>query len=415
MTIMYYNYLVINFTILFRRKAMENNEQNNHKFEPNSKYFTISVYVICIIAIAALIIKSIIDWKVTVSVIRRLLIIMAPFLIGIFIAFLLNPMVVWFQTILFTQIIKLKFPRLKKALSITLTYVCVIGLIAVLMVYIIPQISISLIELTNLMNTAYNNVLNFMNNFETEHPDWNMIDFDALNQMINNALPQLISQITNITTNLIPFLYTTSIKLVKWVLNIIIAVIVSAYILIDKENLIYNLKRFVYAILPSKGSAPVIQVMRESIHIFNSFIFGKTVDSLIIGLICYIAMITLQLKYAILISAIVGVTNMIPYFGPFIGGAIGAVILLIASPIKSIIFVVLILVLQQFDGLYLGPKILGESTGLKPLWVIFGITVGGSLFGIIGMFLGVPAVAVLSYIFNMYVTYTLNKKKIKVK
>lgn len=414
MTIMYYNYLVIDLTI-FRRKAMENNEQNNHKFEPNSKYFTISVYVICIIAIAALIIKSIIDWKVTVNVIRRLLIIMAPFLIGIFIAFLLNPMVVWFQTILFTQIIKLKFPRLKKALSITLTYVCVIGLIAVLMVYIIPQISISLIELTNLMNTAYNNVLNFMNNFETEHPDWNMIDFDALNQMINNALPQLISQITNITTNLIPFLYTTSIKLVKWVLNIIIAVIVSAYILIDKENLIYNLKRFVYAILPSKGSAPVIQVMRESIHIFNSFIFGKTVDSLIIGLICYIAMITLQLKYAILISAIVGVTNMIPYFGPFIGGAIGAVILLIASPIKSIIFVVLILVLQQFDGLYLGPKILGESTGLKPLWVIFGITVGGSLFGIIGMFLGVPAVAVLSYIFNMYVTYTLNKKKIKVK
>ena len=116
----------------------------------------------------------------------------------------------------------------------------------------------------------------------------------------------------------------------------------------------------------------------------------------------------------VLISVVVGITNMIPYFGPYIGGAVGFLFILIVSPFKALLFALLILVIQQFDGLYLGPKILGDKTGLKPLWVIFSITVGGSLFGVLGMFLGVPCVAVLGYILNQVVTHFLGKKNITV-
>ena len=145
-------------------------------------------------------------------------------------------------------------------------------------------------------------------------------------------------------------------------------------------------------------------------QLFSSFIIGKAIDSLIIGLLCFVIMSLCQLPYAVLISAIVGVTNMIPYFGPFIGAVPGVLIMLLVSPIKALIFAILILVLQQFDGLILGPKILGDSTGLKPLWIIFAITIGGSIAGVLGMFLGVPVIAVLRYLLNRFLQYRLEKR-----
>ena len=134
------------------------------------------------------------------------------------------------------------------------------------------------------------------------------------------------------------------------------------------------------------------------------------IDSLIIGILCLIIMSILRLPYALLMSVIVGITNMIPYFGPFIGAIPGVVMFLFINPKLSLIFAIMILVLQQFDGLYLGPKILGDLTGIKPLWVIFGVTVGGALFGVMGMFLGVPTVAVLSYLLGLILDKKLKGK-----
>ena len=122
-----------------------------------------------------------------------------------------------------------------------------------------------------------------------------------------------------------------------------------------------------------------------------------------------------SMPYALLISVIVGIINMIPYFGPFIGAVPGILILLFVQPVKALVFAIMVLCLQQFDGLILGPKILGESTGMKPLWIIFAITVGGSMFGVIGMFLGVPVVAILNYLLDLYLQFRLNKKNISEK
>ena len=148
--------------------------------------------------------------------------------------------------------------------------------------------------------------------------------------------------------------------------------------------------------------------------IFINYIIGKSFDSIIVMIICFIIMLILKLPYAVLISVIVGITNMIPYFGPYIGGVIGGVIIVIASPIKLIIFVIMIVCIQQVDGLLIGPRIIGSTTGLKPVWVVFSITVGGALFGVIGMFLGVPVFAVLSYLLNITVQHFLDKRKVTV-
>ena len=168
----------------------------------------------------------------------------------------------------------------------------------------------------------------------------------------------------------------------------------------------------IYAVSPSKKEEEVWDTIKQCNHIFNGFLIGKVIDSLIIGIICLVAMIILQLPYALLLSLIVCITNMIPYFGPIIGAVPGVLIYLFIEPRLAIVFAVLILILQQFDGLYLGPKILGDQTGIKPLWVIFGITVGGAYFGVLGMFLGVPTVAVLTYLINLIIEKKLKRKNI---
>jgi predicted PurR-regulated permease PerM len=157
-----------------------------------------------------------------------------------------------------------------------------------------------------------------------------------------------------------------------------------------------------------------MKTLSECNKIFSGFIIGKSIDSLIIGILCFILMTLFKMPYALIISAIVGVTNMIPYFGPFIGAVPGTIILLLMSPLRAFGFIILIFVLQQFDGLYLGPKILGDSTGLKPLWIIFAITLGGNLAGVLGMFFGVPIIAVIAYLANNIIERKLKSKDITI-
>ena len=212
--------------------------------------------------------------------------------------------------------------------------------------------------------------------------------------------------------SLVPQVIVTTMSVVKWVSNIIIAIIVSCYMIRDRHTLGTAMNRLLHAVVSPKRADSIIKTARTCNAIFSGFISGKTLDSFIIGVLCFIFMSILQLPYALLISLIVGITNMIPYFGPFIGAVPGAFIILLISPIKLIVYLILILVLQQFDGLYLGPKILGDSTGLRPIWIIFAITIGGAMMGFIGMFLGVPCVAVISYLMGEWIDRRLDKKEI---
>ncbi len=380
----------------------------NHKFSKNNKYYTIALYTIAVVTICSLIIRVIMNWESTSSTISHALKVLYPFLFGLLIAYFLNPLSKILDHFL-NRFFKDRHPGIRKGLSILLSYIIVLGLIITVLFYIIPQIIDSLTQITSFINSAqsgYNQFMDKVLELESTHPEW---DLSGINDAMEEIPDKIINIITKAIPTIIPTIYNTSMSLISGFLNVIIAIIVSVYMLIDKNRLIFNAKRVIYAIFGQKTGDKLLHTGSECNRIFSSFIIGKLIDSLIIGILCFIAMSILKLPYALIISVIVGVTNMIPYFGPFIGAVPGILLLLFVSFKYALIFTVLIIVLQQFDGLYLGPKILGESTGLRPLWIIFAITVGGSMAGVLGMFLGVPTLAVIAYILNYFIEKRLHK------
>lgn len=383
--------------------------EKRHHFEPNDKYFTISVYAIAVIAIGAVIIRAIFSFESLVGGIRSAFNVLMPFVIGALLAFILNPAVRKVMQFL-EKVCHVRSLKLRKLLAIAITYIIFLGFITVTIFGIVPQVANSIIELINNIPASINYIYDLLDILKEHFPS---LDIAGLEKATNDTIPTLLNTLKDFATNLIPAIYTISMYIVNWIIDIVIAIIVSVYMLSDKKQLRNSCKAMVYAFVPQKWVQILVEVLQECNNLFSSFVIGKAIDSLIIGILCFILMNIFRLPYAVLISVIVGITNMIPYFGPFIGAIPGILILLIVSPIKALVFLILILCLQQFDGLILGPKILGNSTGLRPLWIIIAITVGGTVGGVLGMFLGVPIVAFLRYLMNRLIQHRLRKKNYK--
>ena len=237
----------------------------------------------------------------------------------------------------------------------------------------------------------------------------------------NQAMEKLISW-TNSTADLIPNiervvtgLYTGVINVIAWLKNVLIGVIVMLYLLNMKELLCAQAKKIVYGVFPVTVANNVIERFRFIHQVFGGFIIGKLIDSLIIGILTFMVMSFLQMPYTLLISVIIGVTNVIPFFGPFIGAIPSALLLLLVSPKQCIWFLVMILVIQQFDGNILGPKILGNTTGLSSFWVLFSILFFGGLLGPLGMIIGVPLFAVIYRLAADFIERNLKRKKLSEK
>lgn len=341
--------------------------------------------------------------------VNKIINVLSPFLIGIFIAYLMNPLVKLLDRVLFRKLLRMKSATVRKCLSILVSYIVVLGIIAICISVIVPEIYSSLKNIYGNVQSSYDKLIHFLEKTSEKHPDW---DISYITTVVKDNSSNIIDFVKGSLDKILPILYNTSISVISWILNIIIAIMVSCYLLIDKNRLLYNCRRLIYAVLKKERADSLSQTLSSCNKIFGNFIIGKTIDSTIIGFLCFLFMNILDLKYTMLISVIVGITNMIPYFGPFIGAVPGVLILLTVNWKYALIFGVLILALQQFDGLYLGPKILGESTGLRPVWIIFAITVGGWLYGPIGMFLGVPCVAVIAFLVERAITRQLEKKKI---
>jgi putative permease len=382
-------------------------------FQPNSKYFTIVIYGLLFVLGAILIYKFIGNWPATVKSLGNIFHILSPFLIGGMIALVLYPFIKALYNRFFMGVCHIKSKKAAKMLSILVAYLIAVGAFAVLIGFVVPQIYKSITEIANQAPVWYENIRNWFTEFEDKHTN-SSIDYNFINQKIEDALPKLVDYMTGALTNMVPYILNTSMAILSGVLNLVIAIIVSIYMISDNKNIFYHFKRFLYAVLPRKTADNTRIICKNCASIFINYIIGKSFDSIIVMIICFIIMLILKLPYAVLISVIVGITNMIPYFGPYIGGVIGGVIIVIASPIKLIIFVIMIVCIQQVDGLLIGPRIIGSTTGLKPVWVVFSITVGGALFGVIGMFLGVPVFAVLSYLLNITVQHFLDKRKVTV-
>ena len=381
------------------------------RFESNNTYFTISIYAIATFAICLLIYRFTNNWQSTKSQIGNILSVFSPFLIAFLIAYFINPMVKHIDNFLFQRTLKHKFERGHLLLSMILAYVIAIGAIILVFIFIVPQIIHSISQLVRISPSLYQNALDMLYSLNERFPT---LDLSFIYNAAEDVMPDLLNYFrTFMSDTVLPFLYNAGLSIISWFINIILAFVISCYLLFSKQKLIKSLKRVAYAIFPEDMCLILFDTLSDCNQIFSQYIIGKTLDSTIIGILCLACMAFLKLPYALIISLIVGITNMIPYFGPFIGAIPGILILLIISPKSSLIFAVLILAIQQLDGSVIGPKILGKSTGLQPISIIFAITVGGALAGPLGMFLGVPIVAVFTFLINKLLNYILKKKHIE--
>lgn len=375
------------------------------------KYFTISIYTIAVILIGCVIFRFITQWSNTSKLISQLWEILFPFFMGFLIAYILNPVVAFFQRNVSIKLLKKKSASTQRGLAILISYLVMVGFIIVCLRFIIPQLYDSIRELSLMIPDIYKSIMSIFEHYRENSTD--MFPGQIADMIETKTLPKLFELTNNLLTNIVPMLYEASMSFAKGLFNLFIAFIVSIYMTIDKFILKNAGKRLVLAIFNENFSYRVLRTLKDCHNIFSGFIIGKSIDSLIIGLLAFVAMTILKLPYTVLISVIIGVTNMIPYFGPIIGAVPGAFILFIVSPTKCLIFIIMVFVLQQFDGLILGPKILGESTGVRPLLILFSITVGGAYFGPLGMFLGVPFFATVQFLIGNWVDYRLYKKNIK--
>lgn len=362
-------------------------------------------YIVALVAIIAIIFLMIANWGVVLAVIGKFLTILMPFILGFFFACFINPLVKRVHSLL-NRIKPGKGAKIKKAFSVIISYVIVIGVITVLLIYIIPQIKASIGELGNTIQDGYQYMITHQKELNEKIP------FIGLGGGIEYIKEFAYKKIMSNGSEILPYVYHVSSSLLTMSYNVLMGLVISIYIILDMKKLKRSARKVVYALSPKKKEQEVWETMKQCSHIFNGFLIGKMIDSLIIGILCLIAMSILKLPYALLLSLIVCITNMIPYFGPIIGAIPGVMIYLFIDIRYAFIFALMILILQQFDGLYLGPKILGDQTGIKPLWVIFGITVGGAYFGVMGMFLGVPVVAVIMYLLQLFLDKKLKKKNI---
>ncbi len=343
--------------------------------------------------------------------------VLKPILYGLIIAYLLNPIVKQVDRHLGPALKnkmknETKAKKLSRAAGIALAVVFLFFLITALINMLIPELYKSIRDLVMTLPGQLNSLGREFNRFYANDSAIGDIVKRALSEgtdMLQNWLrTDLLARINDLMASLTEGV----ISFLSEVFNALIGVIVSVYVLFSKEKFVSQTKKTVYAVFSTRNANAILHLTRKSNEIFGGFIIGKIIDSAIIGVLCFIGISILRMPYVMLVSVIVGVTNVIPFFGPYIGAIPSAVLIMLADPLKGVYFVIFIFLLQQLDGNFIGPKILGNSTGLSAFWVIFSILLGGGLFGFPGMLMGVPTFAVIYYIVQTIVNRRLENKNL---
>ncbi len=368
------------------------------------EYIYMGVTAVLVIAACILLWFSIQHWDIVSAGWKKIIKILSPILCGAVLAYLTAPAYDWVakivEKILVTVLRSKKYAHMiSRMIATAVSLGLVILLIAGMIQLMIPQIIDSLIGIQDSFPQYVQNVYEWIQHVLKNNPD---IEAMVLNSFENNlAIFQSWAEksFTNIDMNRIGQIVTgvssSVISILEFIKNWLIGLIVMVYLLNIKDTLAAQGKKIIYGCFKLRYANLVIEEIRFINQVFGGFIIGKLVDSLIIGIICFIGVSILKMPFPMLLSVIVGVTNVVPFFGPFIGAIPTAFLVFLVSPIQCVYFLIWILVLQQFDGNILGPKILGNSTGLSSFWVLFSILFFGGLFGFVGMIIAVPTFAVI--------------------
>ena len=338
------------------------------------------------------------NFSIVTDFFKELMNVLAPFIWGLIFAFILCRLADHIEKLLPE---KMTF-KTKRMMSTFISIIILMLVIVLIIMLIVPQLISSLASL-------YTQIISFAN----KAPEWLLeleekfnISGDIFDEAYAYATDFLSTVLKALQTQL-PAIISTAMSTLSNVLNFIIGFIVALYVLMDREHLLNIVKRTSRAILPHDVYAFIKHVCTLMVFNLYKFFEGKLLDSLIIGIICFIFMALFRMEYSLLVAVIIGLTNIIPFFGPFIGAVPSIFILLIISPLQALIFAIFILILQQVDGNIIGPRIIGDSVGLSSLWIMFAIIVGGAYFGVAGMILGVPVFSVIYTLLRDFVNKRL--------
>ena len=386
------------------------------RFHWDKKYLYWGITAFCVVAAAILFYMLLDKLPVFGKAIHRVLSILSPFIWGLVITYLLTPMMRTMEKAWFAPLGARLFRRNKKggerfgrSMSVFMSILIFLAILTALVYLILPQLYRSIAMIVENSQTYMANLTAWAERLLEKTPEIEAYVTDVMgsaNQRIldwlqSTVLPSLGSFVTNLTTGVVVVL--------KGLYNLIIGIIVSAYILGNLETFKAGCKRLLYSIFTVEAAEKLREGIAFTDRTFMGFITGKLLDSAIVGLICYIVCAIIDMPYALLVSVIVGVTNIIPFFGPLIGAVPSAIIILMVNPLKCLIFIIFVIVLQQVDGNIIGPKILGNTTGINGFWIMFSIILGAGLFSFWGMLLGVPVFVVIYTLLDKLISRKLQR------
>lgn len=356
------------------------------KVKWNDKYTTIAVYTFLVLSstiVFYLIASQVEGFRLQINSVIG---IFSPFIIGFVMAYLFNFILEFYEK---HMVQSLKFFKEEnkntRTLGVLFTYITVAILFFLFLKFIFPQLLESLIGLVNDIPTYVRDITQKVDEFSGKleiTPEYN--------EMILEKWDEFVEFILKFMTDLIPKIGNFTKSLLASIWNIVLGLIISIYLLIDKDNLLALVKKINYGLFSKKHADVLVDLIHRSDHIFGRFLSGKMLDSLIVGILTFVILLIFKMPYANLIAFIIGVTNIIPFFGPFIGAIPSFFIIMFESVPMALWFLVIVFVIQQIDGNIIGPKILGDSLGISAFWILFSLLVAGKLFGFVGLIIGVP-------------------------
>lgn len=383
-----------------------------------NKYVKQGLMVFATVGAILLFYDTLFGRRVLIGIWQQLLTALKPVLWGAFMAYLLAPMVNFFERNLFASPVRqareqgqMTAPGIR-AVSLLLTWAVICVLFYLLASVLLPELYKSILQLASNVENYYNIISGWVEHLLESNPTVETWAADQMDTAYEKAVTWLEKEALPQAQTVMLVAAGGVMSIVNFLKTLLVGVIVSIYLLATKEHCAAHARKLAYSIFSEKNIRWVLRGAHKVDGIFSGFVRGKLLDSLIIGILCFIGCSILDFPYTPLVSVIVGVTNIIPFFGPFLGAIPSTFLILLVSPMKALYFLIFVLALQQLDGNVIGPKILGGKTGLPSLWVIVAILVGGSFFGLPGMFFGVPVCACLYSAATFGMEYRLRKKEL---
>ena len=367
--------------------------------------------ILFIISYVAIIIFALVNFDKIIKALGYVINVLSPFIIGALLAFVLNVLIKFIETKIFGKIKDGKvWKKIKRPLSITISLILVGLIIYFVMNLLIPQLRNSVSLFTETLPGYKEDVIDILEKFDVGEKT-----IDKVSEYLDNFTKVITDYIKGNSKDVLSITTEVAASIISIVSKGIISLVFAIYIIAQKETLKRQVNKLMKAYLKPRVSDKITDIAVMSNKTFSNFVTGQCLEAIIFGILCFFGMLALRLPYASTISVVIGFTALIPVFGSIIGTALGAFLILMISPVKAIIFVVFIIVLQQLEGNLIYPKVVGKSIGLPGMWVLFSVTIGASVAGIWGMLVATPLFSVLYSIFSKMINDRINKNKVAIK